>query len=164
MIKMNNKPKKYTSTLIVRTNPELKHAFTTAQAINKDKFTEFLIKACNKFISKYSTINHVIHDEINDHVIHDEINDHVIHDENDHVIHDENDHVIHDDDAVHDEINLSESEINDLLIYSEPKPDYKAKIKEFKRLRIKMQSNSLYEEVFGQPTTEVGGMEALFND
>lgn len=98
---MNNKPKKYTSTLIVRTNPELKHAFTTAQAINKDKFTEFIIKACDKFISKYSTIDHVMHD---DDVIHDEIkvnqnNDHVLRDE--HVIHD--DHVLHDEDVLHDD-------------------------------------------------------------
>lgn len=68
------------------------------------------------------------------------------------------------DDAVHDEINLSESEINDLLIYSEVDPDYKSKIKAFKRLHMKKYSNNLYEEVFGQTTTEVTGMEALFND
>lgn len=107
---MNNKPKKYTSTLIVRTNPELKHAFTTAQAINKDKFTEFIIKACDKFISKYSTIDHVIHD---DDVMHDEIkvdqnNDHVLRDDDD-VLRD--DHVLRDEDVVHDDHVLRDEDI-----------------------------------------------------
>lgn len=167
---MNNKPKKYSARLDFRCTPELKHAFTTAQAINKDKFTEFLINACNKFISKYSSVHDVVRDGLNDGVVHDEtdkfmtygaMNDDVRRDEikvnqnNDDVVHDEND------DAVHDEIQLTDSEISDLLLNSEFDPDYKAKAKANALKRLSMKKHSLYQEHLTQEELERRAAEVL---
>lgn len=173
---MNNKPKKYSARLDFRCTPELKHAFTTAQAINKDKFTEFLINACNKFISKYSSVHDVVRDGLNDGVVHDEtdkfmtygaMNDDVRRDEikvnqnNDDAVRD--DGVLHDenDDVRRDEIQLTDSEISDLLLNSEFDPNYKAKAKALKRFSMKQRAESLYQEHLTQAELERRAAEVL---
>lgn len=173
---MNKKPKKYSARLDFRCTPELKHAFTTAQAINKDKFTEFLINACNKFISKYSSVHDVVHDELNDGVVHDEtdkfmtygaMNDDVRRDEikvnqnNDDAVRDEIKVYLYNDDVRRDENQLTEAEINDLVRNSEFDPDYKAKAKALKRFSMKQRSESLFQEHLTQAEIERRAAEVL---
>lgn len=171
---MNNKPKKYSARLDFRCTPELKHAFTTAQAINKDKFTEFLINACNKFISKYSSVHDVVHDGLNDGVVHDETDKFMTYGAmNDDVRRDEIKVNQNNDDAVHDEIKvdlyndgvrrdeLTDSEINDLLLNSEFDPDYKSKAKANALKRLSMKKQSLYQEHLTQAELERRAAEVL---